>query len=178
VVYRAPGGKRVLTPQVARTVTDVLSHVTEGTAPKAKLPDERPLAGKTGTRDNSEDAWFAGYTPQLAAVVWMGDPASSLHAMTNVGGIRVFGGTYPAITWQKFMATALAGQPIIPFTAPDESLWPSATRVNPGGGRGSLEDFTRALSPGTSTLPTDSTTTTTGPATPPATQPTTGTSVP
>ena len=55
----APGGKRVLHPQVARTVTDVLSHVTEGTAPKAKLAD-RPMAGKTGTRDNSDDAWFAG----------------------------------------------------------------------------------------------------------------------
>ena len=59
VIYRAPGGKRVLDPQVARTVTDVLSHVTEGTAPKAKLAD-RPIAGKTGTRDNSDDAWFAG----------------------------------------------------------------------------------------------------------------------
>ena len=48
VIYRAPGGKRAVSPQVARTVTDVLSHVTEGTAPNAKLADDR-LAGKTGT---------------------------------------------------------------------------------------------------------------------------------
>src|SRR3954451_4233320 len=105
VIYRAPGGKRVLTPQVARTVTDVLSHVTDpgATAPRAKLPDDRPIAGKTGTRDKSQDAWFAGYTPQLVAVVWMGDPASSLHEMKNVGGVSaVFGGTYPATMWQKF----------------------------------------------------------------------------
>ncbi len=46
VLYRAPGGKRELSPQVARTVTDVLSHVTEGTAPNAKLADDRPLAGQ------------------------------------------------------------------------------------------------------------------------------------
>jgi penicillin-binding protein 1A len=165
VVYRAPGGKRVLTSQVARTVTDVLSHVTEGTAPKAKLAD-RPIAGKTGTRDNSDDAWFAGYTPQLVAVVWMGDPASSQHAMTDVGGIQVFGGTYPAIMWQKFMTSALSGQSVIDFTKPDETLWPAPTRVNPGGGRDAQSSGFSNFSPTTSTtLPVDSTTTSTEPTT-------------
>jgi membrane peptidoglycan carboxypeptidase len=158
-------------------VTDVLSHVTEGTAPKAKLPNDRPMAGKTGTRDNSEDAWFAGYTPQLVAVVWMGDPASSQHAMTNVGGIQVFGGTYPAIMWQKFMASALAGQPELPFTAPDESQWPSPTRVNPDGGRG-YSDNGSGSSFSTTTSGSAETTTTTGAPATTSTVPTTTSSTP
>jgi penicillin-binding protein 1A len=182
VIYRAPGGRRVIPSQVARTVTDVLSHVTEGTGKKAKLPDDRPLAGKTGTRDNSDDAWFAGYTPQLVAVVWMGDPGSSQHAMTDVGGIQVFGGTYPATIWQKFMASALAGQPIVPFLAPDEDLWPSSSRVNPDGGRGYSSSSQSYRGSGTSseTSGSDTTTTTnvpdpaaTSPSAPPATTPST-----
>jgi membrane peptidoglycan carboxypeptidase len=175
VIYRAPGGKRVLTPQVARTVTDVLSHVTEGTAPNAKLAD-RPLAGKTGTRDNSEDAWFAGYTPQLVAVVWMGDPASSQHAMTSVGGVRVFGGTYPAIMWQKFMTSALAGQSVIQFTPPDEGQWPDPSRVNPDGGRDERPRFSEFSTTTSSTLPTDSTTSSTEPTTTSSSPPDTTTS--
>jgi membrane peptidoglycan carboxypeptidase len=163
VLYRAPGGSRKLSSQVARTVTDVLSHVTEGTAPRAKLPNDRPLAGKTGTRDNAEDAWFAGFTPQLVAVVWMGDPASSQHAMTNVGGVKVFGGTYPAMIWQKFMADALSGQSIIPFAKPDEALWPDSTRVDPDGGRGYGTSFSGPSVTTTPTLPVESTTTSTLP---------------
>jgi penicillin-binding protein 1A len=181
VLYRAPGGKRALSAQVARTVTDVLSHVTQGTAPNAKLADDRPLAGKTGTRDNETDAWFAGYTPQLTAVVWMGNPAASdpEHGMHNVGGVKVFGGTYPAIIWQKFMTSMLAGQPIIQFTTPDDTLWPDATRVNPDGGREiRLNDFADFGPATSSTLPVDSTTTSTEPTTTSSTVPTPTPSVP
>ncbi len=164
VVYRAPGGVRVLSTQTARTVTDVLSHVTEGTAPRAKLAD-RPLAGKTGTVDRQVDAWFAGYTPQLAAAVWMGNPQvqafdNPVAWMSHVGEFSpVYGGTYPAIIWQKFMTTALKGQPVIPFTAPDESLWPKPANVIPKGGRG--EAFSERPpvpeAPTSSTLPTNTT---------------------
>ncbi len=162
VVYRAPGGVRVLSQQTARTVTDVLTHVTEGTAPRARLSD-RPLAGKTGTVDNEIDAWFAGYTPQLAAVVWMGNPSvqnpdDPAAQMTNVGEFSpVYGGTYPAIIWQKFMTEALKGQPVIPFSAPDESLWPKPAQVNPKGGRGAPISPPRPAqdAPPPSSLPTD-----------------------
>jgi membrane peptidoglycan carboxypeptidase len=167
VLYRAPGGKRALSVQVARTVTDVLSHVTQGTAPNAKLADDRPLAGKTGTRDNETDAWFAGYTPQLTAVVWMGNPAASdpEHGMHNVGGVKVFGGTYPAMIWQKFMTSVLSSQPILPFTIPDDTMWPSPTRVNPAGGREvRLNDFAD-FGPTPPAAPVDSTTTSTEPTT-------------
>ncbi|MGZ6956683.1 MAG: transglycosylase domain-containing protein [Acidimicrobiia bacterium] len=167
VLYRAPGGNRALDAQTARTVTDVLSHVTEGTAPHAKLPDDRPLAGKTGTLDREVDAWFAGYTPQLVAAVWMGNPLYEdadkypQASMSNVGGVTVFGGTYPTTIWQKFMSTVLDGQPIVQFTKPDETLWPKPARVNPDGGRGdAFSDVSGAASSSTSSsTPVDSSST-------------------
>jgi Membrane carboxypeptidase (penicillin-binding protein) len=167
VLYRAPSGVRVLKSETARTVTDVLSHVTEGTAPRARLTD-RPIAGKTGTTDHQTDAWFAGYTPQLVAAVWMGnkdtgDSENPAAYMTNVRGFEfqpVFGGTYPALIWQKFMTDALKGQPVLQFIPPDESLWPKPTQVNPAGGHGSpAVDRSLLTTTTSSTLPVGSTTT-------------------
>lgn len=174
VLYRAPGGQRVLKYETARTVTDVLSHVTEGTAPRAKLGD-RPLAGKTGTVDRQVDAWFAGYTPQLVAAVWMGHPEYEdaekypVASMSNVGELgRVYGGTYPTIIWQKFMSEALKGMPIIPFIKPNESLWPKPARINPKGGRGTpVDEFIEAPTTTSSSTPApvESTSTTVAPTT-------------
>ncbi len=161
VVYRAPAGVRVLSTETARTVTDVMSHVTEGTAPRARLAD-RPVAGKTGTTDRQTDAWFAGYTPQLVAAVWMGNKDTGnvdneASWMDDVGEFQpVFGGTYPAIIWQKFMTEALKGLPVLEFIAPDETLWPKASRVNPAGGRAEPVIFPE-LPPTSTTIPTPST---------------------
>ena len=161
VLYRAPAGVRVLGTETARTVTDVLSHVTEGTAPRARLTD-RPLAGKTGTTDRQTDAWFAGYTPQLVAAVWMGNKDVGnvdIEAswMDNVGEFHpVFGGTYPAIIWQKFMTEALKGLPVLEFIAPDETVWPRASRVNPAGGRAEPVIFPEFPPSTSTTVPTPS----------------------
>jgi penicillin-binding protein 1A len=84
----------------------------------------RPAAGKTGTAENWHDAWFCGYTPQLATAVWMGHPAGQI-PMYNVGGVRVVGGTYPAQIWSSFMKKALEGVPVKDFPAPDTSKWGS-----------------------------------------------------
>jgi membrane peptidoglycan carboxypeptidase len=187
VIYRAPGGNRALSVQNARTVTDVLSHVTDdgATGTRAKLPDDRPLAGKTGTRDQETDAWFAGYTPQMVAAVWMGNPTYSspepcsdvtgrcAHpeaSMNNVGGVKVYGCTYPAQIWRTFMAAALAKLPIVQFTKPDATQWPSPSPVNPAGGRGQPLGYVPSIDSGSSsttssTLPVDSTTTTLPPET-------------
>ena len=55
----------------------------------------RPAAGKTGTNQAYRDAWFVGYTPQLAVAVWMGYPEGQ-KSMYNVQGVaRVAGGTIP-----------------------------------------------------------------------------------
>ncbi|MDQ1511521.1 MAG: hypothetical protein QOG50_3365, partial [Actinomycetota bacterium] len=129
VVFRndAPG-KRVLTPEVARTETQMLTGVLEsGTAHGLSIG--RPAAGKTGTTDKNVDAWFIGYTPQLTTAVWMGDPLGE-NSMSNVGGISVFGATYPADIWKAFMEAAHTNVPVVDFIAPDESQWPTPQRID------------------------------------------------
>jgi membrane peptidoglycan carboxypeptidase len=81
----------------------------------------RPAAGKTGTTDHNQDAWFVGYTPQYTAAVWMGNPVGEI-PMTNVGGIRVFGATYPAQIWRKFMTFASGPLPPLDFQPPDKGF--------------------------------------------------------
>jgi penicillin-binding protein 1A len=110
--------QRVMSEQSAREETVAMQAVvTGGTGTKAQLPDGRPAAGKTGTTDQHGDAWFIGFTPQLTTAVWMGSPESVV-PMNNVGGINVFGGTFPALLWHNFMAQAMDGQPVVDFLQP------------------------------------------------------------
>jgi membrane peptidoglycan carboxypeptidase len=109
-------GKRVIAQDLVDCETDLLRGVvSQGTGTNAQV-EGHDVAGKTGTTDQKADAWFLGFTPQLAAVVWMGAPASAV-PMTDVGGIEVFGGTYPARIWQAFSAAMLEGMPAQPFPA-------------------------------------------------------------
>ncbi|MGH9278831.1 MAG: hypothetical protein ACRD12_12105, partial [Acidimicrobiales bacterium] len=75
--------------------------------------------GKTGSTDNNLNAWFVGYTPELSTAVWMGSPGTVQREMSNVGGIRVYGGTYPAMVWGAYMRAAMVGHAPLRFTAPD-----------------------------------------------------------
>lgn len=126
VVIKADhGGKQVIPVEVARTVSGAMKRVvTGGTGTAARLPS-RDVAGKTGTTNNYEDAWFVGYTPQVATAVWMGAPEGKV-PMRNVGGIRVFGGSYPARIWKAYMEKALEGKPSVDFEAADEKAWAKA----------------------------------------------------
>lgn len=118
-----PAGKRVLDPQISRLAVQTLRSVVQyGTGTAAALPD-RPVIGKTGTTEQNTDAWFNGVTPQLATSIWMGDPKGRT-PMYNVGGITVFGGTYPARIWHAYTEAALQGQPAIDFPGPDYSKIP------------------------------------------------------
>ena len=100
--------KRVMSDGVAYEVTRILqSNMTGGTGTGAYYGDPS-AAGKTGTTDNSADAWFAGYTPKASTVVWVGYPNAQI-AMTSVHGITVSGGSFPADIWRLFMSRALAG---------------------------------------------------------------------
>ena len=71
------------------------------------------IAGKTGTTQDFNDAWFVGFTPDLVTAVWMGfDTPSSL-------GNGETGGTVVAPIWHDFMAVALKDRPNLPFRVPD-----------------------------------------------------------
>ncbi len=80
-----PVQRPVLDAEKADLINDILQKVVrQGTGTKAALAD-RPVAGKTGTTENYGDAWFVGYTPQLAVAVWVGYP-NGAHA--DADGVR------------------------------------------------------------------------------------------
>jgi penicillin-binding protein 1A len=113
-----PARKRVIPEGVAYVVTKILEeNVLYGTGTAAYFG--RPAAGKTGTTDNHADAWFVGYTPTLDAAVWVGYPGGEI-PMTNVHGISVAGGTFPAQIWNKFMQPALGSLPPQDWSAPKQ----------------------------------------------------------
>ncbi len=115
-----PPAKQVLDPEIARTVTGVLQQVVQrGTATKARIG--RPVAGKTGTVDLNTDAWFVGYTPQLSAAVWVGEPDGATSMRPPNTRITIIGGTYPAQIWQVFASSVLADVPVVNFAAPTGS---------------------------------------------------------
>jgi penicillin-binding protein 1A len=102
----------------AAIVTSILQRVvTEGTGQRARL-DDRPVAGKTGTTENYGDAWFVGYTPQLAVAVWVGYPDRLVPMETEFNGDPVAGGTFPALIWRSFAKRALAHLDEPPETFP------------------------------------------------------------
>jgi len=123
-------GKQVIPPEIAREATQVLQQVViAGTGQAAALAG-RPVAGKTGTAENYQDAWFVGYTPNLASAVWMGDPVGE-QPMRGIGGIDVVGGSYPARMWSGYMTAALAPLPVEGFTAPASVSAPAAVPTAP-----------------------------------------------
>ena len=126
-LVRAPDG-RVLgrlgapgTQAIPRSVADQVTLALEGvvqhgTGTAAALA--RPVAGKTGTAENYQDAWFCGYVPQLATCVWVGYPKAEI-PLDNVEGVgAVFGGSLPAEIWHRFMAAATAGLHVEQFATP------------------------------------------------------------
>jgi penicillin-binding protein 1A len=114
--------KRVLDAEVADTVTAILQGVIQrGTGTAANIG--RPAAGKTGTTDKEADAWFVGYTPQLTTAVWVGFHRGEVPMQPPTTPITVFGGTYPARIWQRYMSAVLANQPVEQFTAPPASAF-------------------------------------------------------
>ncbi|WP_422698376.1 transglycosylase domain-containing protein [Desulfofarcimen acetoxidans] len=101
---------QAMKPTTAYLITDMLqSAVQRGTGTAAQI--SRPAAGKTGTTENGKDIWFAGYTPELVGIVWMGydDPKPTPY----------FGGEYSARIWHNIMGKILEGQPLKQFPRPD-----------------------------------------------------------
>ena len=122
--------ERAIDPGVAYLSTSAMrSVITGGTGTAAAgYLGGRPAAGKTGTAQEYRDAWFAGYTPNLAAAVWVGYPEGSIEMKTScyTGScrptrIQVTGGSWPTQIWGAFMQRALASLPAPDFQLPSDS---------------------------------------------------------
>lgn len=111
-----PKGRRVIKDWQAETMRSILrDNVTGGTGTTASSIED--AVGKTGTTDDSKDAWFCGMTPELTACVWMG-----YNIPTKMPGAA--GGGVPTTIWRDFMRDAL---PKVPdrewFTAKESPVW-------------------------------------------------------
>ncbi|MFJ2236780.1 transglycosylase domain-containing protein [Streptomyces sp. NPDC087859] len=110
---------QVVTRQAADTTTSILQSVVENGTATAAQAAGRPAAGKTGTAEEDQAAWFAGYTPDLATVVAvMGqDPVTAKHkSLYGVMGLpRINGGGAPTEIWAQFTESALKGKPATEF---------------------------------------------------------------
>ena len=108
-----PEARQVLSPELAYVATQMLRGTIErGTGVAAKALG-RPAAAKTGTTNDYSNAWFIGFTPQLATGVWVGyDRPRSL-------GKDETGSRVAVPIWTTFMASVLAGQPVEDFPIPE-----------------------------------------------------------
>ena len=111
--------KRVLDPAIAYQVVDMMKSVIEQGSARAirQMGFTRVAAGKTGTTDAFNDAWFTGFTPTLCTSVWTGfDREKKLLDVNHVG---ITGGKGAAPIWADFMMNALKSDPEREFPIPE-----------------------------------------------------------
>ncbi|GAA2337911.1 penicillin-binding protein [Streptomyces kunmingensis] len=151
--------RQAVSRESADTTTSVLRSVVDGGTGTAAQAAGRPAAGKTGTAEEDQAAWFAGYTPDLATVVSvMGqDPETGAHtSLYGAAGLpRVNGGGFPAQIWAQFTRTALAGTEVTDFDlegdVSEQAPVPSTTRPSATGSAPTSPDEPGTDSPSTST---------------------------
>ncbi len=105
-------------------ITMMQGVVARGTGAAAGAGLHRAIAGKTGTSQDFNDAWFVGFTPDLVTAVWVGfDDNTSL-------GEKETGGSISAPIWHDYMASALKARPSLAFRMPDSvkmAAWDSGS---------------------------------------------------
>lgn len=117
-----PREEQVIDPRIAFLTAHVMQDVVESGTGRRVKSIGRPVAGKTGTTDETKDAWFVGFTPSLATGVWIGfDQAASL-------GPKEEGSRAAAPIWLYFMEKALASFPLESFRVPEGIVF---ARINP-----------------------------------------------
>lgn len=116
---------RAVSPEAAYMVTHLMEGVLDrGTGERARaLGFDRPAAGKTGTTNDERDAWFAGFTPDLVAVVWVGFDERKPLGLTGARAALPI--------WVRFMKEATAGLPARSFTPPEGVV---LVRIDPASG--------------------------------------------
>jgi penicillin-binding protein 1A len=109
--------KQVIAASTAYIITHLMQEVVKyGTGWRIKAL-KRPVAGKTGTSNNLNDAWFAGYTPRYITGVWVGfDHEQSL-------GKKETGSRAASPIWLDFMQQTLEGRPVRVFKVPDSVVF-------------------------------------------------------
>ncbi len=116
---------QTITPDVANAMNFAMSKVWTGTMKKVGAPDF-PAAGKTGTSNNNEYTWFAGYTPRLSAAVVMANPDAYVTPNYKVIGGKKYGVIYGSDvagpTWKRFMVQSLEGQDNPGFADPSDKM--------------------------------------------------------
>ena len=135
---------QVVTPATAYQVVSMLHGAVERGTGRRVAAVGKPLAGKTGTTNESRDTWFMGFAPDLAVGVFVGfDTPRTL-------GRRETGTSVASPIFRDFMAEALAGQPVIPFRIPPGiRLVRVDSRTGEPAGSGARGVILEAFKPGT-----------------------------
>ncbi len=138
---------RILDKRVSYILDHMMQDVIQrGTGRRARVLSRSDLAGKTGTTNGPRDAWFSGYHPQLATIVWVGFDQNRLL------GAREQGAATALPIWIDYMREALAGVPIKTRETPDGVVvaridQTTGKPVAPGQAGGIFEVFRRENTP-------------------------------
>lgn len=123
-------GRKVLDPETTYQVVDMLKSVIDtGSGRNIRaMGFTRPAAGKTGTTDSYNDAWFAGFTPSLCTAIWTGFDRERKLKVSSQPGIT--GGKIATTIWAEFMNEAMKNEPPRDFTIPDGIRFEQADPVS------------------------------------------------
>jgi 1A family penicillin-binding protein len=114
---------KVMDEKDAYIITDMLKSVLEqgGTGSHLRnIVGQRPAAGKTGSTDNTHDAWFVGYTPEVSVAVYVGYDENKPGEQRNVGK---YGGEIAGPIWAQFIKGALEDEPEQDFAVPKDIVF-------------------------------------------------------
>ncbi|WP_160297453.1 transglycosylase domain-containing protein [Demequina flava] len=119
--------RQAISEETATGVSYAMQGVmTEGSGRYFPLDGGRPSAGKTGTANNNTHTWFAGFTPQLVSVFWLGNPDEDVEQQFVTINDRwynyVYGSTIAGPTWSNYMSRALEGEAIQGFDEPTDEI--------------------------------------------------------
>jgi penicillin-binding protein 1A len=120
-----PKAEQVIDPRIAFMTSYVMQDVVESGTGQRVRKLGRPVAGKTGTTDDTRDAWFMGFTPSLVAGAWVGFDQEQPMGNQEVGGRAA------APIWLYFAEKALQGTPVELFPVPEGIVF---MRVDPNTG--------------------------------------------
>lgn len=116
LIYQAqPDSKMIMSESDSYLITSMLKSVVEnGTGHRAQMKN-RDVAGKTGTTNDYTDAWFVGFTSQIATSVWIGE--DTRRSMEY--DVKTVGSGEAAQIWGEYMRAAVKDMPVINFQKPD-----------------------------------------------------------